>query len=182
MPSPVRATSHGRPHGVIMAWLSAYWFATPGVDLLDNSSVRLDLLTEPQPDALLRIETADGTSGIDEDDYVAGAPELVIEVAASSEKLDLGSKLEAYRRNGIAEYVVWAVNQRHVYWFRLSAGSYVAVSPDRDGIIRSQVFPGLHLHVEALLTRDRRTLLATLQLGLASSGHAEFVQRLSQQG
>ncbi|HEY9652438.1 MAG TPA: Uma2 family endonuclease, partial [Coleofasciculaceae cyanobacterium] len=40
--SPVRATQHGRPHGIIMAWLGVYWTATPGVDLQDNATVRLD--------------------------------------------------------------------------------------------------------------------------------------------
>ncbi len=28
--SPVRANRHGRPHALIMAWLSAYWTGTPG--------------------------------------------------------------------------------------------------------------------------------------------------------
>ena len=29
MPSPVRIDLHGRPHAQIMAWLGAYWIATP---------------------------------------------------------------------------------------------------------------------------------------------------------
>lgn len=29
--SPARAVQHGRPHGMIMAWLGAYWTATPGI-------------------------------------------------------------------------------------------------------------------------------------------------------
>ena len=51
--SPVRATRHGRPHAKIMTWLGTYWVATPGVDLQDNTTVRLDADNEPQPDALL---------------------------------------------------------------------------------------------------------------------------------
>ncbi|MEB3825920.1 Uma2 family endonuclease, partial [Phormidium sp. CCY1219] len=54
--SPVRANLHSRPHAIIMAWLSAYWTATPGVDPLIDATVRLDEDNEPQPDALLRIE------------------------------------------------------------------------------------------------------------------------------
>ena len=42
MPSPVRIDFHGRPHAQIMAWLGAYWIATPGVDLADTSTVYLD--------------------------------------------------------------------------------------------------------------------------------------------
>ena len=60
MPSPVRIDFHGRPHAQIMAWLGTYWIATPGVDLADNSTVYLDSNNEHQPDALLRIEPAQG--------------------------------------------------------------------------------------------------------------------------
>ena len=60
MPSPVRAKSHGGPHSGVMAWLSSYWAATPGVELYDNTTVRLDIDNEPQPDALLRIEASVG--------------------------------------------------------------------------------------------------------------------------
>src|SRR6266536_1100721 len=96
VPSPVRIT-HGRPHGQIMAWLGAYCAATPGVDMADNTTVRLDLDNEPQPDALLRLEPeAGGHSRIDEDDYIEGAPELIIEVAASSAAYDLHDKQHAY--------------------------------------------------------------------------------------
>ena len=44
--SPVRSRSHGQPHAAMMGWLFAYWIATPGVDLNDNTTVRLDLAFE----------------------------------------------------------------------------------------------------------------------------------------
>src|SRR3954468_16283789 len=56
MGSPVRNRSHGKPHGIIIGGLASYMAATPGVELSDNATVRLDLDNEPQPDALLRIE------------------------------------------------------------------------------------------------------------------------------
>ena len=56
MSSPVRARKHGRPHAAIMTWLGSYWLATPGLELLDNPTVRLDADNEPQPDVCLRIE------------------------------------------------------------------------------------------------------------------------------
>ncbi len=104
MGSPVRVI-HGRPHARIMAWLSPYWIATPGVDLMDNTTVRLDPDNEPQPDALLRIEVG-GQSTISEDGYVEGATEFIAEIAASSASYDLRDKLRAYRRNQVQEYLV----------------------------------------------------------------------------
>ncbi|MEQ8957793.1 MAG: Uma2 family endonuclease, partial [Coleofasciculus sp. C2-GNP5-27] len=81
--SPVRANRHGKPHAQIIGWLLVYESETPGAYLADNTTVRLDADNEPQPDALLRIEPeVGGNSRITEDDYIEGAPELVVEVAA----------------------------------------------------------------------------------------------------
>ncbi|MDQ5852922.1 MAG: Uma2 family endonuclease, partial [Chloroflexota bacterium] len=159
-------------------WLGTYWSATPGVDLFDNATLRLDLDNEPQPDAALCIDPArGGHAHISTDDYLEGAPELLVEVAASSAAYDLGDKLKVYRRNGVAEYLVWTIHERRVEWWRLHEGVYEALPIDADDIIRSQVFPGLYLHVASLLAEDRRAVLATLQRGLASAEHAAFVQR-----
>jgi Uma2 family endonuclease len=38
-----------------------------------------------------------------------GAPELIVEIAASTASYDLHDKLRAYRRNGVREYLVWVV-------------------------------------------------------------------------
>lgn len=97
--SPVRVF-HGTPHAALVTWLGVYQAATPGVSTADNTTTRLDLDNEPQPDALLRIETG-GTSTISEDGYIEGAPELVAEIATSSAAIDLGAKQNAYRRNGV---------------------------------------------------------------------------------
>src|SRR5215218_10024864 len=50
--SPVRFTQHGRPDSDIQTWLGTYRIATPGVDSGGNSTLRLDLDNEPQPDVL----------------------------------------------------------------------------------------------------------------------------------
>ena len=85
VPSPLRYRRHGRPHSLIIGWLAAYEAVTPEVESADNVTVRLDLDNEPQPDALLRIDEAcGGQSRISEDDYVEGAPELIVEIASSS--------------------------------------------------------------------------------------------------
>jgi len=177
--SPVRATRHGRPHGIIVTWLGVYCAATPGVDLHDNATVRLDADNEPQPDALLRIEPeVGGNSFISEDDYIEGAPELIVEVAASSASYDLNEKLNAYRRNGVREYIVWQMYENKVDWFVLQEGRYVAAIADERGIIRSQVFPGLWLSVNGLRQGNRAEILAVLQEGLGSAEHQGFVERL----
>src|ERR671922_3091229 len=80
VPSPVRHRHHGAPHAQLIGWLVQYAAHTPGVEVADNTSVRLDLDNEPQPDALLRIDPAcGGQSRLSEDDFIEGAPELVAE-------------------------------------------------------------------------------------------------------
>ena len=179
MPSPVRARSHGGPHGQIIAWLGVYSAATPGVEFYDNVTVRLDLDNEPQPDALLRLEPeAGGNSRVSAEDYVEGAPELIVEIAASSVSYDLHDKLRVYRRNGVPEYMVWRVYDKQVDWFRLIQAEYVPLTPDESGVVHSQVFPGLCLVVSALLEGDLAKVLAELQKGLETAEHAAFVERL----
>ena len=179
MPSPVRAQSHGEPHSHIITWLGVYRAATSGVQLLDNATLRLDLENEPQPDAILRIESeAKGRSRISEGDYLEGAPELIVEVAASSASYDLHDKLRAYRRNGVQEYIVWRVRNKKVDWFQLVNDEYILLMPDADGIVASRVFSGLRLAVSALLAEDLATVLSELQKGIGTSEHAAFIERL----
>lgn len=177
--SPVRVSNHGRPHAFIMAWLGAYVAATPGVDIADNSTVRLDFDNEPQPDALLRIEPkVGGKSRITVDDYIEGAPELVVEIAASSASVDLNAKLNAYRRNGVQEYLVWQMYENHIRWFELRDSEYVLLDPDDHGVIQSQVFPGLGLAIAPLLKGDIATVLSELQRGFHTPEHQELINRL----
>jgi Uma2 family endonuclease len=178
MPSPVRLRRHGQPHLHLATWLGNYEAATPGVEAGNNGTVRLDDDNEPQPDAFLLIDPArGGQARISADDYVELAPELVAEVAASSVSYDLHAKLGAYRRNGVREYLVWRVLDRHFDWFALRAGQFEPLALDA-GVLRSEVFPGLWLDPAALLTGDMARVLVVLQQGLADPGHAAFVQRL----
>ena len=181
MGSPVRIKSHSKPHGMILGWLGAYSAATAGTDFGDNGSLRLDPDNEPQPDAYLRIESG-GRSRIDEDDYLVGAPELVIEIAASSVSIDLREKRHVYRRNGVQEYLVWRVLDQVVDWWELIDGEYQALDPRAEGIFESNVFPGLRLAVAPLLADDLKAVLEELQVGLKSDGHGVFVARLRSSG
>ncbi len=149
----------------------------------DNTSIRLDLDNEPQPDALMIIDPAcGGQAQISEDDYVEGAPELVAEVAASSVSLDLNLKMRVYRRNQVREYVVWRVLDDAVDWFVLRQSQYEPLPKDPSGICRSEVFPGLWLDSAALTRLDLATVLAVLQPGLTSPEHVAFVERLKKAG
>ncbi len=113
MPSRVRLRRHGRPHAQVIGWLMTYVVATPGLVAASNSSVRLDYDNEVQPDVLLLIEPdRGGQARISEDDFVEGAPELVVEVTASSVSIELHKKLHVYRRSGVRDYVVWRVLDR----------------------------------------------------------------------
>ena len=179
MPSPVHFAGHGEPHIAILTWLGTYCAFTPGVRAADNATVRLDLDNEPQPDALLRIEPqAGGRSRLSEDDYIEGAPELIVEIAASSATYDLHDKLHAYRRNGVQEYLVWRVYEKRLDWFVLIDDEYQPLTLDAAGLLHSRIFPGLRLAVEALLAGDVARVLAELQIGVETSEHTSFVKRL----
>ena len=183
MTSPVRIIEHGSPHSHIIGWLVAYEAATPGVQSGDNSTVRLDMDNEPQPDGLLRVlPEFGGQSGTDQDGYVESAPELVAEVAASPASYDMHSKLNSYRRNAVQEYLVILTEERQVKWFRLREGQYVELTPDTEGVVHSEVFPGLRLDTQAFLAGNMARVLEVLQRGIATAEHAAFVERLRQAG
>jgi len=180
MPSPVRFEQHGRPHFNIITWLGVYSAATPGILAGgDNTTVRLDFENEVQPDALLRLEPQHGgRSRVTEDDYLEGPLELVVEIAASSAAYDLHDKRRVYARSGVQEYLAAQIYEQHLDWFILREGVYEALAPDANGVLRSEVFPGLWLHPAALWSGDLATMLAVLQDGLASPEHAAFLERL----
>lgn len=180
MPSPVHLRTHAQPHSDIITWLGHYRAATPGVYMADNATVRLDPENMVQPDALLRLEPAlGGKARVTEDDYLEGPPELVVEIASSSASYDVHEKMRVYRRNQVQEYLVWQVRNNKVDWFRLREGDYAPLEPDRDGVLHSEVFPGLRLDVESMLTGNLAQALVTLQKGLKSKEHVRFVDQLT---
>lgn len=178
MSSPVRRT-HGKFSVQMTLWLATFSIATSGTEVADNTTTILDEDNEPQPDVYLRIEEDyDGQSWSDENDYITGAPELVVEVASSSASYDLHEKKKIYRRNGVKEYIVWRVKDQQLDWFTLQEGAFIPLAPDANGVIESTFFPGLRLAVQALLSGDMQTVLAELQQGIASPAHQAFVERL----
>jgi Uma2 family endonuclease len=180
MASPVRLQHHGRPHSHISAWLTTYEAHTPGLLTGDNVSVRLVGDDMPQPDAILMIEQSrGGQASVSDDDYIEGAPELVVEVAASTASIDLNAKLRAYQSNGVREYLAWRILDRAIDWFVLVDGKFQRLEPGADGISRSIVFPGLWLDAQALLSANFARVLEILNQGMSSVDHAAFVARLN---
>ncbi|MDE0008060.1 MAG: Uma2 family endonuclease [Gammaproteobacteria bacterium] len=179
MPSPVRVVAHARPHAALQGLFVVYAAHTTGVSVADNATVRLDLDNEFQPDVVMQIAPeAGGSSRMSDDDYVEGAPELVAEVAASSASLDMHAKRNAYRRNGVQEYIVWRTLDRCIDWFELVDGEYRDLAPNAAGVVESRVFPGLHVATSALLEGDLAAALAELDNGIRSSAHRAFAARL----
>jgi Uma2 family endonuclease len=160
--SPVRFDQHAQPHAFVIGWLAVYVSRRAGVRIGDNGTVFIDGRNEVQPDAFLWREEPGGPR-LDEDGYIHGAPQLIVEVAASSASYDLHEKRRAYERNGVREYVVWRVLDGALDWFRLHEGAYALVAPDAAGLIESTAFPGLRLHVPSLLAGDLAGLLGHLR-------------------
>lgn len=181
LPSPVSHQQHGKQHFDMVGWLAQYVAFTPGTDGGDNGTLKLDLKNEPQPDAfLLILPEFGGQATFDEDDYVVGAPEWIGEVSASSVSYDLHSKLEAYRRNRVKEYVVWRVLDRAIDWFILEGEQFTRPACGDDDIYRSRVFPGLWLDVPALLDGQLAKVFEVVQQGVATPEHRDFVKALQQ--
>jgi Uma2 family endonuclease len=166
MASPLRIRSHAQPHSQIMTWLGLYQSNTPTLMMGIEPTVRLDLDNEFQPHAVMFIPGR-GAS-ITDDDYIVGAPELVIEIAASTVSIDLHEKKAAYRRNGVQEYIVLRTLDREIDWFSLQDGEYIRLEIDEKGVIKSRIFTGLWLAVESMLSGSMADVLAILQMGLNS--------------
>jgi len=159
--SPV-SKHHSTPHNRVAGWLAFYAAHMTGVEVETEISLILDSDNEVHPDVCMYY--ADGRSvRVGDDDYLHGAPELIVEIAASSASYDLHSKLNAYRRNGVQEYVVWRTFDKAIDWFELREGAYHRIEPDEHGVIHSSVFPGLRLSPEKMLAGDMKAVLRELR-------------------
>jgi hypothetical protein len=57
---------------------------------------------------------------------------------------------------------VWRVLDEAIDWLRLIDGAYVAIEPDEHGVVESEQFPGLRLHVQSMLAGDLAAVLARM--------------------
>jgi hypothetical protein len=169
---------HGSLDVRIHWWLTHYTDATPGCESGSNSTW-LMLGSAPQPDTYLRISPSHGGQSGDEKLYCTGGPELAVEICLTSTEVDFGPKLRLYQRAGVREYITIEVFGKRIVWRKLENRVYIAQQIPPDGILRSQVFPGLWLDIVALWNNDGAKMLAALNAGLSSEDHQRFVERLS---
>jgi Uma2 family endonuclease len=179
MGAAVRHVQHGRPHRLLIAWLDRYIDSVPGLDGGISSSIGLDNDNEPQPDGYLFLPPGMSKAVVTPEGYLEGPPELVIEISASTTSIDLNLKFQAYRRNGVREYLVWPVRDKQIDWFSLEDGQYVRLPANPEGIVRSQVFPGLWLDTSALIDLRRKRLYAVLREGQATPEFAAFAAEVA---
>lgn len=176
MPSPLR-WPHGNYHVILGTAFALYAGDTSGVEAGDNATAILGEESEPQPDLAMRLlPEYGGQSRLNEDQYVEGAPELLAEIAHSTRAIALHQKRRDYEKAGVIEYMVLCIEERELRWFHFPSGEML--TPNRRGVCRSRVFPGLWLDMPALLERDTKSLAAVVRRGLASREHAAFVRRL----
>jgi hypothetical protein len=176
MASPVHRL-HATYHLKLAVAIGHYEGHTFGVEAADNHTAILGGEGEPQPDLMLRVlPEYGGQSRCDDNKCLIGAPELVAEVAHSSVAIDMSEKKNDYFRAGVQEYIVLCIEEEELHWFHFP--SRRQLRPDRAGIWRSKVFPGLWINGPALIQRKTPPLIATVQQGLASPEHAAFVRKL----
>jgi Uma2 family endonuclease len=175
--SPLRY-GHGTTNVQLGTLLTLYQAGTPGVGAAENTTVLLGADSEPQPDLfLLILPECGGQTRLTKQDYVEGAPELIVEVAYSSRAIDLNKKKEDYAQNGVWEYLVVSLTDQKIFWFDLRKD--VELAAGKDGIIRVRSFPGLWIDTKALLSGNVNHAIQILKQGIDGPEHQNFVKRLA---
>ncbi len=172
----------GRMRADVGRWLGWYMAAAPGVDGGSHVSMLLDNANEYQPATMLMLaEAAGGRARSDAVGHLVAPPELVVEVRDWSKSIDMRIKPQVYARAGVQEFLLVLLEETpaEVRWMTLDpANGPTPIEADADGILKSNVFPGLWLDPAALLAGDGAALLATLDRGLATEEHAAFAERV----
>ncbi|WP_435017775.1 Uma2 family endonuclease [Tundrisphaera sp. TA3] len=169
---------HGDLDGAISLWIQSYRRRTPGLKSPVNVTTKLGIDAEVQPDCMLHIREDHGGQARVINEYLVGAPELVVEIGYASRAYDLGPKKDQYERSGVLEYLFVGVDPDQVLWFARRDGRFEPISPAEDGTLRSRVFPGLWLDPAALYADDLDALIAPLDRGMATPEHAAFADAL----
>lgn len=180
---------HGGIHTRISSIFDAYSASTPGVKAYIDATVVLSKKDEVQPDLSLRILPAFGGQTTDtwyrrgkkakRGPYINGAPELVAEIALSSRSMDLHIKRQRYELAGVLEYIVVSLEQGKVIWFDLQGKCEIIAKS--NGIFQSKIFPGFWIHEQGLLDMDYSLVMNTIQQGINSPEHQEFLLKLKAQ-
>ncbi|HBJ37928.1 MAG TPA: hypothetical protein DDZ51_24845 [Planctomycetaceae bacterium] len=163
--SPLRAVHHGNPHLLLAQWIAHYAMHDRTLIGSDNATIRLNTDNDPQPDlCLLRVN---GQTRFDDEGYIIGAPEMIVEIAGSSASYDFGEKRDVYEAAGVGEYLVFETIEGRIAWWQSKNGQFAEIQPE-DAIYKSILFPGLWLDADALRSANSLKLIQTLQQGIES--------------
>jgi Uma2 family endonuclease len=141
--SPSPRTKHQRALRQLMERLERFVTANQlGEVFFAPLDVKFSMHSVVQPDLFfVRRERVE----IVTDDYVDGAPDLIVEVLSPSNRMqDLVRKAALYADHGVAEYWIVDPESEKIGVNVWRDGQYVAASTE-DGIARSVVLPGLEL-------------------------------------
>ena len=176
MPSPVSNAHMG--HDSHIQLLCGYYAArTRGVKAGTNGTWIMTASSAPQPDCSLFIRPEFGGRSTVRNNLSVGVPEFVSEICRSSRAYDLGPKLALYQLAGVDEYLAVLDEERRLEWRVLVDGSFQFIEAV-EGIYRSRVFPGFWVDETAFWNDDSEALLRTLEQGIASHEHADFLKTL----
>jgi Uma2 family endonuclease len=173
---PPAGFDHGSNDFRVTGLVAMYEAETPGVHGLHNVTIQLGDDSEPQPDCVLCVKPEFGGQTWINGKYLAGPPELVIEIADSSTTYDLNKKRKDYHSYGVLEYLVLSIRSREFRWFDLTKDEERQV--DADGVLRSFAFPGLWLDAGSIFRQDIASSMQVLRAGLKTKAHAAFVSQL----
>ena len=118
-----------------------------------------------KPDIGIILDDNPAPWGADDQRAYIGVCDMIVEELSDSTsaevKRDTEEKKDGYARAGVKEYFILDPKDRHMHFYRLgAAGSYEEIEPDEEGVIRSQVLPGLQFRREDLLREPRLADLA----------------------
>ena len=172
---------HGGAAADLSYALSTYAMKTPGAKGLPRVTVLLDDETEAEPDLCMLLEReAGGRSWVDEEGFLAGPPECLIEISDhDTERLDTVDKLHAYERGGVEEYITFLIREKRVLWYVREDTKFVERAVPPDGILRPRSFPGLRLDTGAVFDENIHRVHSVAESGLATPEHAAFVAELA---
>jgi hypothetical protein len=116
--TPPHRLSYGRMGMLVTGWHSWHEMKTAGLDGANHCTIKMDVQCEVEPECSLRMpETLGGKSWIDEEGYLCGAPEMVVEIDDHSRDLDLILKKSEYERVGILQYLFVGLDPEGIHWF-----------------------------------------------------------------
>jgi Uma2 family endonuclease len=171
---PTRLT-RGMIQTNLLFWAKTYTSQIPTLEARSEVTTKMNAVNEPEPDLFIFVRPeCGGQVSVDDEDFIVGAPELIIEIANSTMAVDLGDKKRGYEASGVLEYCVVLGLKKVAKWYVRDNGEFVEKTLSR-GVLQSQTFPGLWLDTQALFKGDVPQLMGTLKQGMKSLRFKTFL-------